>query len=151
MKKKRQAELDTEIPSDDESEYGDEQHSKLIETISKLDNRESRKTKTPKRSEPALRVNEFALSGDGKSDSKVKIHELMKSVKDRSGKIRKQLRKITHKKLVNLPLETSVAKEIQRKVLFEETSKEVSKWDPVVEQIKSKTQIEFPLEKPELT
>lgn len=142
--------MDSEISSNDEGE-GEEQHSKLIESLAKLDNKDLNKKRVKRRSEPSTKVNEFALGNDGKSQSKVKIHELMKSVKDKSGKIRKQLRKITHKKIIDVPLETSVAKEIHRKVLFDDISKDISKWDPVVEENKSKPQINFPLEKPQLT
>lgn len=144
---------DRKAPSPESESDGemadDEKYDRLLNTVAKLDNKDIEKKKTSLRTEPALKVSEFALLNDGKS--KVKIHELMKSVKDESGKIRKQLRKISHKRVIDVPLETPQAREIQRKVLYGETGKEISKWDPVVDQMKQKPHIELPLEKPNLS
>ncbi|XP_074603898.1 U3 small nucleolar RNA-associated protein 14 homolog A-like [Brevipalpus obovatus] len=149
MGKKKERKASNSGSEPDGEMVDDEKYDSLLKSLSKLDNKDVEKKKTNLRTEPALKVSEFALLNDGKS--KVKIHELMKSVKDKSGKIRKQLRKISHKKIIDVPLETSQAREIQRKVLYEETGKEISKWDPVVDQMKQKPHIELPLEKPNLS
>ncbi len=78
-------------------------------------------------------------------ENQISINELLKSVKDSSGNLKKQLRHWDKKKLLEPPLEKPVAQKIKRKVAFDETVEEVSKWDSVVDANRNASQLHFPL------
>lgn len=136
--------MDDELPT----EMEEEKISNLVSTVSSMFKTDGKK-KVAKRNEPSVVCNEFGVATDRKAE-KVQLHQLLNNVVDKDGKIKTQLRKITHKKLIKLPLDTPTAKKIKRQVLYDETVKDVSKWEPIIEQNRLKPQLEFPLEKPDL-
>jgi U3 small nucleolar RNA-associated protein 14 len=66
-------------------------------------------------------------------------------VKDSSGSLKKELRHWDKKRLLEPPLEKPIAEKIKRKVAFDETVGEVSKWDSVVDANRNASQLHFPL------
>lgn len=140
---------DVEVMGDElPTEMEEEKISNLVSTVSSLFKSDGKK-KVVKRSEPSVVVNEFGVATDRKTE-KVQLNQLLNNVVDKDGKIKKQLRKITHKNVIKPPLDTPTAKKIKRQVLYDETVKDVSKWEPIIEQNRQKPQLEFPLERPDL-
>ncbi|XP_053213537.1 U3 small nucleolar RNA-associated protein 14 homolog A-like [Panonychus citri] len=140
--------LDIDLDVDPtETTEGKEGLTSLVSTVSSLFQKDDNKRIT-KRNEPSTVFGELGLSS-GKQD-KVEIHHLLNSIVDKTGKIKKQIRKITHKKLLPLPLNTPLTKKIERQVNYGETVKEVSKWEPIVNKNREAPQLSFPLEKPQV-
>lgn len=143
-------------PQYDDQNYDDEdeqefRHKSLLEKIADLNQPDSVKKKRV-RSEPRD-IHELNLikQGDGKLNLKQLIDKVTASSNDEIvNSIRKFSKKVGRKKALNVPLDKVHKDRLERAVLFEETSKEVSKWEPIVLQNRVAEQLTFPLQEPEL-
>ena len=88
---------------------------------------------------------EFASLEDG---MKVRTYELVRNLSDSQvgHKFRKQLRR-AHKVTETLPVPLSEAEQLRavRSVTYDNTSKQMSKWDDVVDKNRDADQLRFPL------
>ncbi|XP_067141019.1 U3 small nucleolar RNA-associated protein 14 homolog A [Centruroides vittatus] len=134
-----------------EDEGDDERrHKKMLEAINTLSGK--RGHKRAYRKEPSNEISEFNLSEGNRG--KVKLHELLASLKKTPSHaaIKKQLgATIRRRKILNVPLETEEALKIKRKVAYDKVSKEVSLWDDIVQANRVAEQIEFPLQRPDIS
>ncbi|XP_072035678.1 LOW QUALITY PROTEIN: U3 small nucleolar RNA-associated protein 14 homolog A-like [Amphiura filiformis] len=135
----------------DEDEDGDEDHdsksthSKLMKAISSMDAK--KRSKIKQRSEPATEVSEFHLN-KVTDERGVKVHELVKTLKNTAAHsdIRKQLNNFQKKTpTLKTPLYKHEADKIQRTLAYQATSKDVSKWDEVVNSNRKAEHLSFPL------
>lgn len=133
---------------DDDDEY---RHKSLLEKISDLNLPDSVKRKRV-RTEPR-EINELNLvKQDG---AKLNLKQLVDKVKVSSNNeivnsIRKFTKKVSRKKVLDVPLERIHKNRLERDVLFKEASKEVSRWEPIVLQNRVADQLTFPIKEPEL-
>lgn len=139
---------DVNYDDDDEQEL---KHKNLLEKISDLNQPESVKRKRV-RSEPRD-IHELNLLKQ--ADSKLNLNQLISKVTTSANNeivnsIKKFSKKVSRKKALNVPLDKVHKDRLERAVLFEETSKEVSKWEPIVLQNRVADQLTFPLQEPEL-
>ncbi|XP_033340966.2 U3 small nucleolar RNA-associated protein 14 homolog A [Megalopta genalis] len=136
----------------EENENVSESHSKLLEAISELD--KGQRVKKPERSEPTLEVSEFNLVKSGISDSNVvHVKDLAKVLgkKSHHHEIVKNLE--TARKKVNVlkkPAEKPAADRIKRIVGFENTKKELKKWNAVITRNRTAESLRFPLNQPSI-
>jgi U3 small nucleolar RNA-associated protein 14 len=126
-------------------------HKNLLEKISDLNQPDNVKRKRV-RTEPRD-IHELNLLK--RTDEKLDLKQLLDKVTDSTNNeivssIKKFSKKVNRKKVLNAPLEKVHKDRLERKVLFEETSKEVSKWEPIVLQNRVADQLTFPLKEPEL-
>ena len=134
-----------DVGVEDNQDIDENAHSKLISNIKSLESTKEFKWKAT-RDEAKTDVNEFNLSKKVKTN--VKLIDLLKSSKDESGNLKKVLRKLEKKKTLNKPLEKTVSDLIKRKTYYQQTSKEVSKWDETVQANRVADQLVFPLKQP---
>ncbi|XP_038604247.1 U3 small nucleolar RNA-associated protein 14 homolog A isoform X3 [Tachyglossus aculeatus] len=133
--------------SEDEGDNdGGKKHQKLLEAISSLDGKTSFRRKPTERSEAGLEVSEFGVSCKGTRE-KLALSDLLKSIKSSSSlaPVRNQLNRIKSKKTVDVPLSKGQTEQIRREVAYNKTSKEVTKWDPIVLKNRTAEQLIFPL------
>ncbi|XP_077863958.1 U3 small nucleolar RNA-associated protein 14 homolog A-like, partial [Saccoglossus kowalevskii] len=79
---------------------------------------------------------------------KVRIHELVGALRTTTGhgELKKQLSKVQkNNKKVEVPLPQVQADRIQRSLAYEATTKDVSKWDQVVQANRRAEHLSFPL------
>jgi len=95
-------------------------------------------------------MDEINLSNAGQPGSTLSIQELVKSVKDRTGLIKKKVKKTSRKSVVSVPLEGPAAQEAKRKVDYAVTNKAISKWAPIIFRNRKAAQLSFPLNQPTL-
>ena len=102
------------------------------------------------RTEPSKNVSMFSLNQSSKSGDfdKINLNQLVKNV-SKSGAINTLKRKIDKvvipSKKLSAPLSKPVADRIQRKVEYKKTSKDMNKWDPIVQKHRKADHISFPL------
>ncbi|XP_033229808.1 U3 small nucleolar RNA-associated protein 14 homolog A [Belonocnema kinseyi] len=139
--------LSSEDGSDQEVSEG---HSKLIEVVRELD--KGQRVKKPERSEPSLTISEFHLVKSGVTDDDViQVSDLVKTLgqKGHHTVIGKQIDAAKKKsKILSKPLETPVAERIKRVLGFENTKKDLQKWNAVVAKNRTAESISFPLNQP---
>ncbi|XP_060077158.1 U3 small nucleolar RNA-associated protein 14 homolog A-like [Ylistrum balloti] len=126
-------------------------HAKLIDAIASLDGKNSHRLS--QRTVPTAQVSEFGFTGSSNKKAKVRLYELVGSLKDTTshGELKKHLRTIDKRsKVVSVPLPKHERGKIERSVAYEKTSEELKKWDPVVNENRSAEQIVFPLNQPSL-
>ncbi|KAG7188089.1 hypothetical protein KM043_015939 [Ampulex compressa] len=127
-------------------------HSKLIEKIIQLD--KSQKIKKAERNEPTLQISEFHLVKSGVSDKDtVLVRDLAKSLgkKGHHAELTKSLNAVRKKaKVLRKPLEKPAADKIKRIVGFENTQKEISKWNAIIARNRTVDKIKFPLNSPSM-
>ncbi|CAG2119480.1 unnamed protein product, partial [Medioppia subpectinata] len=129
--------------SDDETN-----HSRLLTDISLLDEKTKKSLKwKATRFEAKPVVNEFNLS---QSDNQISINDLLKDVNDTNISVKK-LKHFNKKRLLDQPLEKIVSDKIKRTVNYDKTSKELKKWDSVVNTNRNAPQLQFPLKQQLLT
>lgn len=138
--------------SEAESELDDDQHKKLIENVLNLSKKP--KLKKPSRTEPTLQVSEFNLvkSSTGKKGD-VYLKDLTKSLKKTSKhvKLGQQVDAVGKKtKTLSKPLEKPQADRIRRTIAYEETKKQLNRWDPIVTSNRAASTLKFPLNHDEL-
>ncbi|RWS09433.1 U3 small nucleolar RNA-associated protein 14 A-like protein [Dinothrombium tinctorium] len=131
---------DAEELGDDDDEF-DARHSQLLESIAALNRRPKER-----RTEASATISEHNLNST--LGSKLKVHELIKTAKDSTDSIKKQFRKVEKKRLLNVPLVKPVVEKITRQTNYAVASKEVSKWNSLVEANRNADQLEFPLNEP---
>ncbi|XP_076247474.1 U3 small nucleolar RNA-associated protein 14 homolog A [Calliopsis andreniformis] len=137
---------DSEFLDDTEQDVS-ESHSKLLEAVSQLD--KGQKIKKAERNEPTLEVSEFHLVKSGISDSDaIQVHDLAK-VLGRKGhhlNITKNLEAAKKKtSVLQKPLEKPAAERIKRIVGFENTKKELKKWNAIITKNRTAESLNFPL------
>ncbi|XP_064594449.1 LOW QUALITY PROTEIN: U3 small nucleolar RNA-associated protein 14 homolog A-like [Liolophura sinensis] len=138
---------DSEEQEDDDDDF---KHAKLLDAISSLDGK--KKSSASQRTVLANQISEFNFSST-KDQGKVKLHELVGTLRDTTshGTLKKQLRAVQKRaKVVATPLPRLEQERIQRGLAYETTSKEISKWDPVVDKNRKAEQLKFPLQQPDL-
>ncbi|CAB4011002.1 U3 small nucleolar RNA-associated 14 homolog A-like [Paramuricea clavata] len=138
--------------NDDKSDSGSEEevdHEDLLKKIKSLDKKGiSKRRKGPLRSELNQNVSEFHLKSEG-DDGRVNLGDLVGSLQTSSyhSKLKKSLeslQKMGH--IVEVPLAKPAAERIQRVVAYEETSKDIGKWDATVQKNRRAQQLSFPLD-----
>ncbi|RLU20123.1 hypothetical protein DMN91_006729 [Ooceraea biroi] len=124
-----------------------EPHSKLVEAVAQLD--KGQRIKKAERSEPTIEVSEYHLVKSGISnDNVVRPEDLAKSLgqKGHQHEITKKLRYVRQKcKVLPKPLEKPAAERIKRVVGFDETKKELSKWNATIARNRTVEHLSFPL------
>ncbi|KAK0173193.1 hypothetical protein PV328_006429 [Microctonus aethiopoides] len=140
--------MDTEeLNSYDDDNEISQKHSQLLQDIAKLDR--GQKIKKPERSEPTLQVSEFHLVKSGIADNDaVCVDELVKTLRGKAH--HKDINKkfnITKKQAAVLPkpLEKPAAEKVKRAVGFENTTKELAKWDAIITRNRIAPKQFFPL------
>ncbi|XP_013403803.1 LOW QUALITY PROTEIN: U3 small nucleolar RNA-associated protein 14 homolog A-like [Lingula anatina] len=143
------SEDNVEISASEEEGDDEEKHARLLDAVSSLS---GGKSKVLQRSEASLTVSEFSI-GTSKDSEKVKLHDLVGSLRNttKHGDLKKQLNTVNKRnKVLQQPLPKPEQERIQRTVAYEDASKEVAKWDPVVEKNRRADQLKFPLQQPNL-
>lgn len=132
--------------SDDEEDSDDERkHQKFLEAISALDGK--KRPNLAERSEASLTVSEFNVNSKGTGE-KLVLSDLLEPIKTSSlASVKKQLNRVKAKKTVELPLSKQEVQRIHREVAFNQTSKTLSKWDPIVLKNRKAEQLIFPQNK----
>lgn len=144
--------------SDDEERFNPVTHKKLLSEINDIV--KFQHIKKPKRSEPAIKIDEFHLVKSKESleendpDSKkrktksISIRSIANVVKKNESqkKISNQFQDTFKKaKVLNKPLEKIHADRIQRTIAYDNTKTKLSRWDAIVTKNKNADQLKFPL------
>ncbi|XP_011315406.1 U3 small nucleolar RNA-associated protein 14 homolog C [Fopius arisanus] len=136
-----------DIENDLESDHEvSKEHSKLLEEISKLD--KGRRLKKPVRSEPSLQVSEFHLVNSGVSNKEsVPLKELLHTLENNPTHrpLTQKLKSLKTTKALAKPLEKPQADKLKREVGFENTKKEIQKWDAIITRNRAAPKLSFPL------
>ncbi|XP_033113313.1 U3 small nucleolar RNA-associated protein 14 homolog A-like [Anneissia japonica] len=134
------------VSGSDDEDVDDEQHTKLLQAIGSLDKKKGRRVQ--ERSEPVKDRSEFNLAEkDGKA-GKVRVHELMGTLKSTAShsELKKQLINIQRKsKTLPASLPKHEAEKIERKRGYAKASKELSKWHEAVQANRRAEHLTFPL------
>lgn len=138
-----------DAPSASEDEDDDKRHAKLLDAISGLGGKKV--NKRSQRTVPTNQVSEFNFTA-ATDDTKVKLHELMGTLKTsaKHGSLKNQLNRVQNQKVLTVPLPKHQKEKIEREVAYKNTTKEVSKWDSVVNSNRQAEQLQFPLQKSEV-
>lgn len=136
-------------PSASEDEDDDKRHAKLLDAISGLGGKKV--NKRSQRTVPTNQVSEFNFTA-ATDDTKVKLHELVGTLKTsaKHGSLKNQLNRVQNQKILSVPLPKHQKEKIEREVAYKNTTKEVSKWDSVVNSNRQAEQLQFPLQKSEV-
>ncbi|XP_015126488.1 U3 small nucleolar RNA-associated protein 14 homolog A [Diachasma alloeum] len=144
------SDLENDLESDHEVS---KDHSKLLEEVAKLDR--GQRVKKPSRSEPSLLVSEFHLVKSGVTDKdSVHLTDLLRTLQSNpthrpiTQKI-KSLR--TASKVLPKPLERPQAEKLKREIAFENTKKEIQKWDAIITRNRTAPKLSFPLAQGEVS
>lgn len=132
-----------------EDEDDDKRHAKLLDAISGLGGKKV--NKRSQRTVPTNQVSEFNFTA-ATDDTKVKLHELVGTLKTsaKHGSLKNQLNRVQNQKVLSVPLPKHQKEKIEREVAYKNTTKEVSKWDSVVNSNRQAEQLQFPLQKSEV-
>ncbi|CAH1800307.1 unnamed protein product [Owenia fusiformis] len=139
-----------ENDSGDEDVGDDFTHNKLIDSIISLDGK--RKSNRKARSETTKNIGEASLSTSSDAD-KIRLHQLMGALQNTTGHgmLKKQLMELKRRnKTLDTPLSKPEQGRIERRVVYEKTSKDLTLWDPIVKENRNAPQLSFPLERPNL-
>eukprot|EP00057_Strongylocentrotus_purpuratus_P033258 XP_790749.4 PREDICTED: U3 small nucleolar RNA-associated protein 14 homolog A [Strongylocentrotus purpuratus] len=132
--------------SEDEDDLEDDsRHSKLLEAIGGMETK--KRSKVKQRSEASAVVSEYQLNTKDVQGKGVWIHDLMGSLKNTPSHsaLKKQMNNVQKRKTLPTPLHKHEAEKIQRTMAYEGVSKEVSKWDQVVQTNRKAEHLSFPL------
>nr|XP_054753230.1 U3 small nucleolar RNA-associated protein 14 homolog A-like [Lytechinus pictus] len=132
--------------SEDEGDLEDEsRHSKLLEAIGSMETK--KRSKVKQRSEASADVSEYQLNTKDVQGKGIWIHDLMGSLKNTPSHsaLKKQMNNVNKRKTLPTPLHQHEAEKIQRTMAYEGVSKEVSKWDQVVQTNRKAEHLSFPL------
>lgn len=92
---------------------------------------------------------ESEFSVETKAEDELTIEDLMSTVKDTSnfGELKNQLDRLQKRKkqILSEPLPEPTSARLTRKAGYEETKKDITKWQPFVQTIRNKDHISFPL------
>jgi len=136
----------------DSSDVDEEQHSKVLDAMKKLDGK--KKLRIITRTEPVSKINEHALvqvgTGDQTRSTKLTVANALAAITAGTDKkVAKNLKKAQKKKqTLDAPLEKPQALRVQRTVGYEKVKTEVSKWDSIVKSNRQAEQLIFPLMEP---
>ncbi|KNC76954.1 hypothetical protein SARC_10568 [Sphaeroforma arctica JP610] len=151
--------LDEGDNSDNErDERGDAiRHSGLLSAIDKLDKGGKAANKWAKLSEinESVQASEFALTSNQREAGRgmLTMDDLMKSVGEASGLggLKKQLEHLAKgDSTLPVPMAKRALDRVSRKVAFEQSAMEVSKWTSVVKRDREAEHLSFPMNAPEL-
>ncbi|XP_029386264.1 U3 small nucleolar RNA-associated protein 14 homolog A [Echeneis naucrates] len=136
---------DENIICEEEDACKDERkRQRLLEAISALGGK--RKRKLGERSEAAVQMSEFTVSGEGE---KVNLSDLIGTIDKNAAipaKTKKQLKTLQQSnKTVECPLSKQESERIQRDVAYQKAASEVSQWKGVIKQNQRAEQLVFPL------
>lgn len=88
-----------------------------------------------------------AKKGTKTSEGKVSLSQMLKALdKNVATGIEKRLKKLSKKKPVTAPLDEHKVAQMERRAAYSDVSKEIAKWDPIVERNRSARQLSFPLD-----
>lgn len=136
--------------SDDEEIVGveqDQKHNRLVSKLTQeLEQNKIRKSKST-RSEANPEIDHHNIIRA--RTSKLSLGKLSKLAKN--SVVKKSLKKHQHKDIIATPLIKPKATKAARQVNFKEVSEEISKYDPIVKQIRNAEQLVFPMEQEKLT
>lgn len=131
---------------DDQTELDDGKHKHFIDNILNLNRRQF--VKKPTRTEPTAHISEYTLVKSLNNSDDVTLHELTRSLKDHAN-LRKRVKKIEKEtKTLPKPLEKPEAERLKRSVAYEDTKKQLERWDPLVTANRVSTNLSFPLKDP---
>ncbi|KAH3726085.1 U3 small nucleolar RNA-associated protein 14 homolog A-like [Dreissena polymorpha] len=135
--------------SDEEDLADDRKHNQLLDAISALDGK--KKNSLSQRTViNSGKISEFQFSSVADAVTKVKLHELVGSLKETTehGTLKQQLSVIQkHKQTVSTPLPKHEKAKISRTTAYEATTHDLSKWEPTVKENRKAEQLQFPLHK----
>lgn len=138
--------------NDDKDEIDDAEHSKFLDAINAISRSGKKKKRAYTRSEVVRDVSEYNISTPAGSNETVALAGLIGSLGKTAthGALRRQLRLIRkkHDKILDTPLPRPQAERAQRVLAYEQTSKHLRRWDPIVQENRLAEQLVFPLEKP---
>ncbi|XP_036884394.1 U3 small nucleolar RNA-associated protein 14 homolog A-like [Sturnira hondurensis] len=122
---------------------GGRRHRQLLEAVTSLDGK--RRWKFAERSEASLKVSEFTVSAEGLGERLV-LSDLLEPFKASPSlaTVKKQLDRVRSKKAVELPFTQEEVARTRREVAFHQTSRALSRWDPVVLKDRQAQQLVFP-------
>lgn len=81
------------------------------------------------------------------SKGQVTLTQMLKALdKDVAGSLERRLKKLSKKKAIKVPLDKNKADQLERRAAYSATSKELTKWDPIVDKNKRANHIKFPLD-----
>lgn len=82
-----------------------------------------------------------------KAEGQVTLTQMLKALdKDVAAGVEKRLKKLSKKKALQKPLDKTKAEQVERRAAYSASSKEVSKWEPIVDRNRKATQLKFPLD-----
>lgn len=124
-------------------------HKKLIQEIDAISGVTKKRSKKTKRNEPSQEASEFSWSTGKSDDGKVGINDLVGCLEtdtQKAASMKKKLR-IMNKttKTLEKPLHKPEQQRVERTVAFEETSKDISKWNDTVQKNRAAEHLSFPL------
>lgn len=77
----------------------------------------------------------------------VSLGQMLKALdKDVAVNVEKKLKKLTKKRAIKVPLDKNKAEQVERRVAYSSVSKEVSKWEPIVDSNRRARNLTFPLD-----
>ncbi|KAI1278812.1 U3 small nucleolar RNA-associated protein 14 -like protein A [Halotydeus destructor] len=120
----------------------DVSHSKLISKISEL-NGDKKRRNIETRVEASNVVSDIHFSA---AKDKIKLEDLLNSVNDPHGDLKKLVKLREQSKVLEAPLNKPERELVQRRAFYQDVSKEVSKWDSVVDAHRNANQVQFPLD-----
>ncbi|XP_052808908.1 U3 small nucleolar RNA-associated protein 14 homolog A-like isoform X1 [Mya arenaria] len=136
------------LSSDDETILDERKHNQLLDAITSIDGK--KKNRLSQRTVISNQISEFNFTSSKDDSSKVRLHELVGSLKETGShdNLKKQLSTVQrHNKTVATPLPRHEKEKINRTAAYEATTQEVSKWDPLVRENRKADQLYFPLQK----
>lgn len=128
-------------------EIDQKQHANLIDNVVNLTKRQH--VKKPIRTEPTLETTEFGLvKTDSKDVGIDHFHDLTKALKRGANlvEIGKKVKKADNNiKTLPIPLEKPEAERVRRSTAYEDTCKNLNRWDAVVTSNRAAPHLRFPL------
>ncbi|KAK9507582.1 hypothetical protein O3M35_007407 [Rhynocoris fuscipes] len=125
-----------------------ETHNKLLNAVSQIYKKQ--RINKPLRREPTSQISEFNLTNNGEHSKKlVHVKELVKSLNARAThhEIRKKVQSLQRKsKPLPKPMEKIFADRIRRKIGYSNLTKQLTRWEAIVERNRASDQLKFPLQ-----
>lgn len=135
--------MENELDMDEDDFEPAEEHDSLVAKLTKLSDDKKKKYKwKAERSEASDNVDQFGLSKDKRA--RLSLNKLVKLSKDNSAK--KAVKNFEKKEVIARPLNEPLAKKAARRVNFKDVSEDVTKYDPIVKEMKKADQLVFPLD-----
>merc|ERR1712048_253924 len=126
------------------------QHKKLIQDIDVISGVSKKRLKKTKRTEPSQEVSEFSWSTGQDTDSKVGLSDLVECLETDTQKLASMKNKLRNvektTKVLDKPLRKPEQQKVERTIAFEETSKDIGKWNSTVQKNREAEHLSFPLQ-----